>query len=67
MGRHWNPDEQLARAIEAEELARVRKRPWPNGAVAGLVLVAACCLAIGLSLYQVAGPRAVVEEGVARR
>lgn len=62
MGHHWNPDEELVRAIEAEELARARKRSWPDGATAGLVLVAAMCLAIGLTLYQFAGPHAVVEE-----
>ena len=67
MSRHWNPDEELARCIAAEELARARKRPWPEGATAGLVLVAALCLAVGLTLYQFAGPRDVVEEGVGRR
>lgn len=81
VSRHWNPDEELAnracprhaldcelaRRIAAEELARTQKRPLPEGSVAGLVLVAACCLAVGLSLYQFAGPRQVVERDVARR
>ena len=66
MSRHWNPDEQLARAIEAEELAR-QNRSWPEGATAGLLLVAALCVTVGLTLYQFAGPRDVVEEGAARR
>lgn len=67
MGRYWNPDEELACRIEAEELARARKRSWPQGSLAGLALVATCCLAIGLTLYQFAGPRQVVEKDVARR
>ena len=66
MSRHWDPDEELVRCIAAEELAR-QNRTWPQGATAGLVLVAACCLAVGLTLYQVAGPRDVVEEGADRR
>ena len=67
MGKYWTPDEELACRIEAEELARARKRSWPQGSVAGLVLVAGCCFAVGLALYQFAGPRQVVEESVARR
>ena len=67
MGRYWDPDEELARRIAAEELARAQKRPWPDGAVAGLVLVAATCLAVGMALYQFAGPSPVVEKGVTGR
>ena len=67
MSRHWDPDEELARSIAAEELARLQRRPWPEGAVAGLVLVAASCLALGTVLYQFAGPRNVVEEGATQR
>ena len=55
------------RRLAAEEEARARKRPWPDGATAGLVLIAASCLTLGILLYQVAGPREVVEETVARR
>lgn len=64
MTKHWNPDEQLIRRLAAEERARAEKRPLPPGAVAGLVLVASGCLAVGLVLYQFAGPRNVVEEGI---
>jgi hypothetical protein len=67
MSRHWNPDEELVRRLTAEELARAQKQALPDGAVAGLVLVAACCLAVGLTLYQVAGPREVVEKSIGRR
>jgi hypothetical protein len=66
VSRHWNPDEELARCIAAEELAR-QKRSWPDGATAGLVLVAACCLALGAALYGFAGPRDVIEEDASRR
>jgi hypothetical protein len=55
MGRHWNPeDEQLVRALEKREQSR-----WPEGATAGLVLVAAACLGLGVLLYHLAGPRDV--------
>lgn len=67
MTRHWDPDEELARRIAAEELARSRKAEWPKGATAGLVLVAACCMALGVVLYQFAGPRNVVEKDVGPR
>ena len=67
MTRHWDPDEELARRIAAEELARSRKAEWPKGATAGVVLVAVCCVALGTVLYQFAGPRKVVEETVSRR
>jgi len=66
VSRHWNPDEELARCIAAEELAR-RKRSWPDGATAGLALVAACCLLVGVALYEFAGPRDVIEEDAGGR
>ena len=67
MSKYWNPDEELARQIAAEELARARKRGWPAGATAGLLLIALSCIAFGAVLYQFTGPRPVVEEGAARR
>ena len=66
MTKHWNPDEELVLQLAAEERVRAAKRPLPPGAVAGLVLVASCCFAVGVVLYQFAGPRAVVEEGISR-
>jgi hypothetical protein len=66
VSKHWNSDEELARCIAAEEVANAQKR-WPEGATAGLLLVAISCLALGLILYQVTGPRQVIEESVARR
>lgn len=51
MGKHWNPDEELVRALERREKSR-----WPDGATAGLVLVGAACLGVALLLYKVAGP-----------
>lgn len=38
------------------------EKSWPEGATAGLLLVAAGCLALGALLYRVAGPRDVVGE-----
>jgi hypothetical protein len=54
MGKHWNPDEELVRALERREKSR-----WPDGATAGLVLVGAACLGIAVLLYHVAGPKDV--------
>jgi hypothetical protein len=36
--------------------ARARKAAWPEGATAGLLLVATACLAATAMLYHVAGP-----------
>ncbi|HET9337057.1 MAG TPA: hypothetical protein VFO12_11710 [Sphingomicrobium sp.] len=59
-------DRELARSIAAEELALAGKK-WPEGATAGLLLVALSCIAFGALLYQVTGPRTVVEDSAARR
>ena len=59
MSRHWKPDGDLARISPASERAKKR---WPEGATAGLVLVAVACLGVAVVLYQVAGPRDVFEE-----
>ncbi|MEP7131262.1 MAG: hypothetical protein ABI770_09055 [Sphingomicrobium sp.] len=34
-----------------------RRAPWPAGATAGVVLIAACCVGAAVVIYQVAGPR----------
>jgi hypothetical protein len=57
MSKHWNPDDVLLRV--REERAAQAKPRWPNGATAGLVLVAAACLGVAAVLYHVAGPRDV--------
>jgi len=52
--KHGQPEETIARAAE------VRKRkPWPAGATAGVLLVAAGCVSAALLLYKLAGPRDV--------
>lgn len=53
MSRHWKP--------EREFVPLRAKRRWPEGATAGLMLVAAACLGLAVVLYQVAGPRDVFE------
>lgn len=67
MGKHWNPDGEIARWTGAGDIAPPAKPSWPKGATAGLVLVAASCFTLGLALYSFAGPRDVVEESVAGR
>ena len=63
MSKHWNPE---------NEIARIRKprarHSWPAGATVGVVLVAAACLAVGVVVYQMAGPRAsfAEEDGASR-
>ena len=80
MSKHWNPDDELAdrpcprhdldREFKwlkaADEPARPAKAAWPDGATAGLLLVAASCVAIGSLLYQFAGPLHPIEDSVAR-
>jgi hypothetical protein len=72
VSKHWKLDSDRDRWTQADAHAPPaekswRSTSWPDGATAGLVLVAAACLAVGALLYQVAGPRHPVEEGVARR
>ena len=43
----------------APALAPARKASWPEGATAGILLVAAACIAVSATLYQVIGPRDV--------
>jgi hypothetical protein len=66
VSKHWNPDQEIERWAGADVPARPTKAAWPEGATAGLVLVAAFCLAVGGLLYQVSGPRTVVEGGARR-
>ena len=61
MSMHWKPDADLARA-EAKAA-----KSWPEGATAGLLLVAAVCLGAAVLIYQVAGPRDVFEKDTISR
>jgi hypothetical protein len=45
--------------------AAVRRAPWPEGATAGLLLVAAACFGLSAVLYHIAGPRDVFAESEA--
>ena len=67
MSEHWNPDAEIARWTSAGQAARPARRAWPEGATAGLLLVAVSCMALGAALYQFAGPRQLVEDHAARR
>jgi hypothetical protein len=66
MSKHWKPDAERVRWLPAESYAPPRNKSWPEGATAGLILVAAACLAVGALLYQVAGPPNPVEEDARR-
>jgi hypothetical protein len=47
-------DEPRLRAI-----SQAARRSWPEGATAGVLLVAAACVGLSITLYQLAGPRDV--------
>ena len=59
MSRHWKPEGEIVRATTAR-----KRRPLPEGAAAGLLLVAAACLGVAVVLYHVAGPRDVFEQDI---
>ena len=56
MSRHWNPEDELARARDDGQ-AKLR---WPDGATVGVALVAAACLGTAVLLYKLAGPRDLI-------
>ena len=62
MSMHWNPDQERGCAPAPAPSGARAAKAWPEGATAGLLLVAAGCLALGVILYEVAGPRVVVED-----
>ena len=55
MSAHWNPDDELARVQGTRAPLRL-----PDGAAAGLVMVAVACVGLGVLLYKLAGPRDIV-------
>ena len=52
-------------ASRARACAEAHKLSWPQGAIAGVLLVAAACIGFSLMLYHVAGPRDVFAEEIA--
>lgn len=56
MSKPWNPRGEIDRPVPVEQ---PRRAPWPAGATAGVVLIAACCIGAAVVIYQVAGPRDV--------
>ena len=52
-------------APRAQALAKARAS-WPEGATAGLLLIAVACLGLSMTLYHIAGPRDVFAESAAR-
>ena len=79
MSKHWRPDEtvvpvrfdrgkrlrSLAELAEREILGRIQRveRQLPEGAKAGLVLVAAACAGVAFGVYQAFGPRNPIAPG----
>ena len=59
---HWKPDGETDRWTRADGDSPPARASWPEGATAGLLLVAAACLAVGALLYQVAGPLDPIED-----
>jgi hypothetical protein len=55
-----------SRACAAPRL-RAFAASWPEGATAGLLLVAAFCLGLSATLWHIAGPRDVFAEDVISR
>ena len=43
------------------------RQSWPQGATAGILLVAAVCIGLSMTLYHVAGPRDVFAQDVSTR
>ena len=43
-------------------MQRAKRQRLPEGAKAGLILLAAACLGLGIGLYQAFGPRDVFEN-----
>jgi hypothetical protein len=62
VNRHWKNEERHSPAY-----ARARKASWPEGATAGLLLVAAACFGVSATIYHLAGPRDVFAEEAAGR
>ena len=57
----------FARINQARACVTARRQSWPQGATAGILLVAAACLGVSLTLYHVAGPRDVFAQDGASR
>jgi hypothetical protein len=55
--KNHRPENQGARAC-----APARRASWPEGATAGILLVAAACLGLSMTLYELAAPRDVFAQ-----
>ena len=52
---------------QARVCVTARRQSWPQGATAGILLVAAACIGLSMTLYHVAGPRDVFAQDAASR
>ena len=55
------------RGNQARACVTARRQSWPQGATAGILLVAGACLGLSMTLYHVAGPRDVFAQDVSSR
>ena len=60
MSRHWEPPRRPWTKADAYVAIGGGPARLPPGAKAGLVLVAAACLVIGIAAYEVLGPREII-------
>ena len=58
---------RFARVNQVRACVTARRQSWPQGATAGILLVAAVCLGLSMTLYHVAGPRDVFAQDAAGR
>jgi hypothetical protein len=58
---------RFARVNRARACVTARRQSWPQGATAGILLVAGACLGLSMTLYHVAGPRDVFAQDAAGR
>jgi len=59
-------ENQPSNRRQPRAVAQARKAAWPQGATAGVLIIAAACLALSIALYHVAGPRDVFAEETSR-
>jgi endonuclease YncB( thermonuclease family) len=60
MSRHWEPPRRPWTRADAYVVIAGGRGRLPAGAKAGLVLVAAACVGVGIGSYQAFGPRQIV-------
>lgn len=71
MSKHWQPPKgKIVRIRPVGDWTRIQSywrlhRSLPEGAKAGLLIIAAACLLLAVLAYQLLGPRDIVADEVA--